>query len=128
MKFPFDHSFSPPMPMMVIALRNEDEGLSTEPLNALVDTGADGTVVPEVYLKSIRAPLIGRARSRSHLGVRYVVLRIADVQIAELTLPGVIIAADRVGRELTLGRDVLNRFSLLAIWWNTMETTRVAGR
>ena len=128
MKFPFDHSFSPPMPMMVIALRNEDEGLSTEPLNALVDTGADGTVVPEVYLKSIRAPLIGRARSRSHLGVRYVVLRIADVQIAELTLPGVIIAADGVGRELTLGRDVLNRFSLLAIWWNTMETTRVAGR
>ena len=113
MKFPFDQSFSPPMPILIIALRNEHEGLSTGPLDALVDIGADGTVVPVAYLKDIRAPVVGRARLHSHVGLRHVNLHIADVQIAKLVLPGMIIAADHEGRELILGRNVLNRLRLL---------------
>jgi len=113
MKFPFDQSFSPPMPVLVITLRNEHEGLSTGPLDALVDTGADGTVVPVAHLRNIRAPVIGRALLHSHLGVRHVVLHIADVRIAELVLPGIVVAADREGQELILDRDVLNRLRLL---------------
>ena len=113
MRFPFDQNFSPPMPVLIVTLQNEDEALSTEPLDALVDTGADGTVVPVAYLKHIKAPVIGRARLRSYLGVSYVILHIADVQISELILPGMVVAADREGRELILGRDVLNRLRLL---------------
>jgi len=113
MKFPFNQSFSPPMPVLVVTLRNEHKGLSTGSLDALVDTGVDGTVVPAAYLKDIGAPVIGRARLHSHLGMRHVILHIADVQIAELVLPGVVIAADREGKELILGRDVLNHLRLL---------------
>jgi len=113
MKFPFDQSFSPPMPVLAVTLRNEHEGLSTGPLDALVDTGADGTVVPAAYLTDVRAPVIGHALLHSHLGVRHVFLRIADVQIAELLLPGMVIAADPEGQELILGRNVLNCLRLL---------------
>jgi len=41
------------MPVLVITLRNEHEGLSTGPLDALVDTGADGTVVPVAHLRNV---------------------------------------------------------------------------
>lgn len=64
-------------------------------------------------MKDIRAPTVGQARLRYHLGVRDVFLHIADVQIGDLVLPGVVIAADREGQELILGRDVLNRLCLL---------------
>ncbi len=38
--------------------------------------------------------------------MRDVVLHIADVKIGELVFPGLIMVADREGRELILGRDV----------------------
>ncbi len=41
------------------------------------------------------------------------VLHIADVLIGELVFPGLIMVANREGRELILGRDVLNRLCLL---------------
>jgi len=113
MKFPFNQSLSPPMPVLDVTLQNDLAGLSVGPMEALIDTGADGTVVPVTYLREIRAPVVGRARLHYHLGVHDVVLHIADVQIGDLVLPGLIIVADREGQELILGRDVLNRFRLL---------------
>ncbi len=82
-------------------------------MEALIDTGADGTIVPTKYLKDIRAPTVGQARLRYHLGVRDVFLHIIDVQIEDMILPGVVVAADREGQEFILGRDVLNRLRLL---------------
>jgi predicted aspartyl protease len=113
MKFPFNRNLSPPMPVLDVVLRNDLADLSIGPMEALVDTGADGTVVPVTYLREIKAPVVGRARLHYHLGVRDVVLHIADVQIGELVFPGQIIVADREGRELILGRDVLNCLCLL---------------
>lgn len=46
MKFPYDSSYEPPFPAARIILHNTDEGLRTEVLNALLDTGSDGTLVP----------------------------------------------------------------------------------
>ncbi len=112
-KFPFNQSLSPPIPVLDVTLRNDLAGLSVGPMEALIDTGADGTVVPAMYLKDIRAPVVSQARLRYHLGVRDVFLHIADVQIGDLVLPGLVIAADREGQELILGRDVLNRLRLL---------------
>ncbi len=59
------------------------------------------------------------------MGEHDVVLHIADVQIGELVLPGLIIVADREGYELILGRDVLNRLRLFID--GPDQVTRVQG-
>ncbi len=112
MKYPHDNSYTPPFPAVDIILRNGEEGLSTDAVRALLDTGSDGSLVPIAYLEQILAPPLTDARIRSHWGEwRSVQLFAADVQLHEMdvTFPSLFVVGDEQGDEIVLGRDFINK-------------------
>ena len=54
-EFPYDDSYRPPAPGCQAAVLVARTGQSVGPLDAILDTGADGTLVPQQYLDIIGA-------------------------------------------------------------------------
>ncbi|MBL7064765.1 MAG: hypothetical protein ISS49_11265 [Anaerolineae bacterium] len=114
MKYPYDASYRPPFPAVRAVLHNSEEGLRTAAMNALLDTGSDGSLVPIAYLREILAPALTDTRIRSHWGEwRSAQLFVVDLELDGLRLPGVFIVGDEQGDEIVLGRNVLNKLRLL---------------
>lgn len=90
-------------------LESTKTDLKTDALVALIDSGADGCIVPARYLKAIDAEHVRKARMRGVAGISYVVdlyvviVHIGDIEIAAR------VAADANGDELIIGRNVLNQ-------------------
>lgn len=113
MSEPHLKSYTPPTPALEITLRLP-EGRSLEPMKALIDTGADATIVPIHIIQQLSPRSIETAFLRSPWGERRTVeLYILDIQTDNLTVPGVEIVGDHLGQELILGRNVLNKLILL---------------
>ncbi|MFO7537754.1 MAG: hypothetical protein R6X32_06800 [Chloroflexota bacterium] len=111
--FQYDLSYDPSFPSADIILRNSNVSLSVVVENALLDTGSDGTMIPIDYLRQIRATPISDARVRSHWGEwRSVQLFVLDLQIENLTFPGVFAVGDDQDEDVIIGRDVLNKLRL----------------
>lgn len=112
----FRFSFSSggePLPIISISLVDEITQLTIDNLTALVDTGADGTLVPLEILQ-VAGFRPNRQRRRfftaqldqpPEIVVGYSVL----LRIGTLELHDVDIYASRTVDEIILGRDVLNR-------------------
>jgi len=114
MNFPYSKDFIPPAPVVDIMLANMTADVTIGPITALVDTGADATVVPIEYLDRIKAPMTIEMWARGKWGGRRRVnLFLVDVHIGESVLPHVQVVGDEVGDEIILGRDVLNKLKLL---------------
>jgi len=112
--FPYSPNYFPPAPVIEITLITAAESLRVGPLPALVDTGADGTIIPINYLDEIQAPSTVEMFIRSQWRERYrVMLYLVDIQIGNLTLPGIEVVGDELSNELVLGRDVLNRLQVM---------------
>ena len=110
--FSYDQTYQPPAPTCAIALAvTEGEAVH---LVALVDTGADATLIPVRHLQAIGARRVFEMSMRSQWGEqRTVFLYLVDVRIANITLPGLYVVGDEWGAEVILGRDVLNRLRLM---------------
>ncbi|MBI4771806.1 MAG: hypothetical protein HY784_15670 [Chloroflexi bacterium] len=114
MNTPFDTNYTPPIPVLQVYLAELDEAPRVGPLSAIVDTGADGTLIPVQYLEWVEAVAIGDALIHGVLGEsREVELFEVDLLINSLRLPGVIVTGDDRGSEILLGRNVLNKLILL---------------
>lgn len=111
--FPYDETYDPAAPVCQINFSVAATGSSVS-LPAIIDTGADATIVPLEYLRQIGARRVFEASLRSQWGERRsVYLYLIDLRLGELTLPGVYVVGDDRGDEVVLGRDVLNRLRLL---------------
>ena len=114
MSHPYLTTYYPPMPALQIWLGYPEEALTIGPLTAIVDTGADGTLVPQSLIDELGAPFVDDIRVRSHWGEwRNMQLFTVDVGIGKLRLPAVEVAGDDQGKEIVLGRNILNRLKLL---------------
>jgi predicted aspartyl protease len=112
-EFPFDTAYTPALPVCSIKLTAPATGQSLE-LQAIIDTGADSTIIPVQSLNAIGARRVFETALRSQWGERRTVyLYLVDVQIDTLTLPGTYVVGDEIGNEVVLGRNVLNRVRLL---------------
>jgi predicted aspartyl protease len=101
------------MPAIEIALGAPEAGCSLGPLLAILDTGADITMVPKTYLAQLRAPVVSAGYLRSPWGERQPVkIYELDVCIAGRLLPQVEVVADPQARDVLLGRDVLNTLNM----------------
>ena len=113
MKTAYLSQYFPPFPSLPIHLGFPEENLRLGPLEALVDTGADGTLVPQVLLEELGAPLVDQIRVRSQWGeARAAGLYTVDLGVAGIRLPAIEVVGDP-GVEIILGRDVINRLRLL---------------
>ena len=114
MKYPYSSRYQPPCPVVEVVLSNSEEGLRTAEMNALLDTGSDGSLVPLAYLQQILAPALVDARIRSHWGEdRAVQLFLVDIELGDLRLPGILVVGDEQGDEVVLGRNILNKLRLV---------------
>lgn len=114
MTYRYSRNYYPPAPVIEVMFVTAAENLRVGPLPALVDSGADGTIVPVNYLNDIHAPSTIEMSIRSQWGERHrVLLYLVDVQIGDLTLPGIEVVGDEISDEVVIGRDVLNRLQVL---------------
>ena len=112
--YQYSHTYYPPAPVLEVNFVTIAEMRRTSTLSALVDTGADGTIVPIEYLENIRAPFVGEMFIRTQWGDAHPVsLYKVDIQIGDITLPGIDVVGDELSNEVIIGRDILNRLRVL---------------
>ncbi len=110
----YDSSYTPPIPVLRLRLSAPGEAPHDDPLPAIVDTGADTTLIPSLYLEQVEAIASGDAVLRGVLGeARAIHLFEVDIHVDSLVLPSAIVAADDYGTEAIIGRNVLNKLILL---------------
>lgn len=108
-RFPYDRTRSPAAPVLPLALgRPGTVGKAAAP--ALVDTGAELTVIPDRLARSLRLPMVNEMTVRGVTGAKRVRIYGAEVEIGGARLS---IEVAGVGTQTLLGRDVLNRWTLV---------------
>ncbi|HEY4691555.1 MAG TPA: hypothetical protein VIK33_19765 [Anaerolineae bacterium] len=114
MREPYSRNVRPAMPALRVKLYSPDTDRTTESLLALVDTGADATIVPVRELLEIGAEETAPGWLRGITGERIpVALYFIDIHLAHMTMPGVRVIASATEGFTLLGRDVLNKLPLL---------------
>ena len=107
----YDGSYpnGPAIPVVEITVRPIGSSTAGVTVTALVDSGADATILPLRVLQNAGAEHVGRARMRWG-GERSKVydVYLALVEIGPFQIYGVRILADQQNHEAILGRDVLN--------------------
>ncbi|MEW5870787.1 MAG: hypothetical protein AB1894_16050 [Chloroflexota bacterium] len=113
-RFPYDRRYSPAAPTLEIKLSAPGEEPKTETLTALIDTGADGTLIPETYLETAEAIAVGSALLTGILGeTRQVTCYEVDIHLANRVFPSAVVVANEYSHEIILGRNLLNKMILL---------------
>ena len=108
----YDTTYNSAMPMAEIVIGRAMNGPFLS-LLALVDSGADATLIPISYLRQIRARLSRKTWMRGTTGERILIdlypisLRLGSFMQAHLEVVG-----DTENNEIILGRDVLNHLSV----------------
>jgi hypothetical protein len=114
MKADYNRNYFPAAPFVEVSFITVAESRRAGPLPAFVDSGADGTIVPIAVLNSISAPPTVEMLMSSQWGEsRPVLMYLVDVQIGDITLPGMEVVGDDLSDEVVLGRDVLNHLRVL---------------
>ncbi len=112
-EYPYDATYDPPIPVCDVTLLAPSTDHRTS-LTAILDTGADSTIIPVQHLREIGARRAFETTLRSQWGEpRTVFLYVIDLQIGGLTLSGIYVVGDELGAEAVLGRNVLNQLRLL---------------
>ncbi len=112
--YPYSTEYLPAAPVMEIRLGAPGMEPSSGFLKALVDTGADATIVPIARLRQIKAKKIDQATLRSQWGERRAVaLYAVALEINQYHFDAIRVVGDEIGDEIILGRNLLNRLRLL---------------
>jgi predicted aspartyl protease len=112
--YEYSANYTPPIPTCQVYLGPGGGETRLGPLEALIDTGADITVIPIHYLRQIKAKRVSRGKARSLWGDT----RTVDIYAVALAVNGLQVAAlqtlaDDQGEEIVLGRQVLNRLKIV---------------
>ena len=104
---------TPPMPVVDVTLIAPHSGEAVGPKVALVDSGADGTLVPVDLLEQIGATSVATGRlTWLWEESRPVYIYIVQMEIGPCELPMVHVAGVPTGTDFILGRNVLNQMIL----------------
>lgn len=112
--FLYSNKYFPPAPIVEVRLGKSKQQPVTSFLEAMIDTGADGTFVPLAVLEAIGVSQIDGAKIRSQWGEpRNIGVFEVSMQVSQYTLASVEVIGDDSGDEVIIGRNILNRMSLL---------------
>ena len=94
-EFSYDNRYSPPAPVCQVSFEAGRTGRTVGPLDAILDTGADGTLVPLHHLREIGARPVMETGLRSQWGERRVVyLYLVTLRIGDIELSGTYVVGD----------------------------------
>jgi predicted aspartyl protease len=109
-------SYHPPMPVLDIGISRPGVNVSSATVEAVVDTGADGALIPRDVLEQVGAAFVDRAYLRGITGQRQSVdLYLVTLHLGPLRIAGVRAVALPSGEPAILGRDVLNQLDIALI-------------
>jgi predicted aspartyl protease len=107
-------NFTPAMPLLSIGLSRIGQTDPFLTLDAIIDTGADGTLIAMELLEAVEAPYVDRAYLRGITGQREPIdLYLVTIHLGQLRISGIRAGAIAPGELAILGRDVLNHMRLL---------------
>lgn len=107
------HAYDPSMPVLDIDVSRPGSDVPFATLEAVIDTGVDGTLLPLDILEHINAAFVDRAYLRGITGHRQTVnLYLVTLRLSRLRIAGVRVAALPPGSTAILGRDVLNQLDI----------------
>src|ERR1700742_3165241 len=111
MKQPYDDEYKPPAPTKRVRIFNPAKRRKPKVVDALIDAGADATLLPIALLEQIEAEITYSGQMRGILGQSTKVdLYYVTIEVAGITLRGVRAIGMYGGKdESIIGRDVLNR-------------------
>ncbi len=106
--FEYDTSYVPSMPVVEIRIgqRNTVPGVA---LPAIIDSGADATIIPAGWLDQVQARRSERAWMSTAAGTRRIVnLYVISLRIGDYEQRALSVIAGLDSEEAMIGRDVLN--------------------
>jgi predicted aspartyl protease len=99
----------PARPVAEVTISRLDKRENAVTLTALLDSGADATMIPIRLLRHIGARKARQRRITDASGLSYIVDTYeAFIQIGSFTFPKIYAVADLKNSEIAIGRDVLN--------------------
>ncbi len=108
----YSRNYYPSAPVAEIGIRQTPQGFEIE-TEALIDTGADATILPFSLLQRINAIYAETVTMRSVTGIsQRVQTFVIAVRVGPHLISGIRAVADKQGNEAILGRDVLNQLIL----------------
>lgn len=108
--FDYDASYAPPAPVIEIEIDGYNRLLGKVSVSAMVDSGADASMIPIGFLKAVDATYKETLWMRSVTGDRTKVdLYLVAVQIGTYLIPGLHVVAAPEDAEAVIGRDILNQ-------------------
>lgn len=106
--YQYDAEYDPTMPVIDIEIGRAMVEVSL-PLKALIDSGADATMIPIHYLQQIHARRSRKKWMRSTTGGRILVdLYPVSLRLGPVTQTHLEVVGDNQNNEVIVGRDVLN--------------------
>lgn len=107
-RFAYDRTKSPAAPILPVKIRSARGATTAAP--AIVDTGADISVLPARLARDLRLPVVGEAAVHGVTGSERVTLYSTEIEIDGISVP---VEALGVGTHTLIGRDVINRWTLV---------------
>ena len=108
-RFRYDRSKSPAAPILPVRI-GVTAGRREAALAAIVDTGADISVIPAALAKDLHLPVVGEVTVRGLIGSERVPLYGTEIEVAGVGVP---VQVAGMGAHTLVGRDVLNRWTLV---------------
>lgn len=111
--YDYDSDYEPAAPVIPVGLSRAGAIEAAQEIIALVDTGADATMIPVDVLKSAGARYVQQRSMRGVVGGSTTVnLYLTAVHVAGNVIHGIRAVAVPVGSEAIIGRDVLNQLEI----------------
>lgn len=109
-QFDYDRSYLPPAPVITFMVDGYSDSAEPATIRAMIDSGADGTMLPTAVLEKIEASYVDSVRMSGVTGTieqrdRYRV----RLQIGKIVVKGIDAVAVASEDEGLIGRDVLNQ-------------------
>jgi len=105
-------TYYPPAPVVEIQINGIGNPATIVTLEALVDSGSDGTFIPESVLRDLGAESVREGWVSGIQGTRYrVQIYMVQLKIGIYELFGIRVIGDMQGRAI-LGRNVLNQLAV----------------
>lgn len=109
----YSSALFPPIPVLDVFFAFPAGDDWSGPHQALVDSGADFTIVPMAFVAQLKLPVVRPVYVSSHWhDQRSAYVYEVDIRVGDIILPAVDVVGDRHGNQILLGRNLLNKLDL----------------
>lgn len=113
LSFHYDAAYDPPAPVIEMGISHHSANSPQQTVTALVDSGADVTMIPLDLLKQSGASYVEQRSLRGVTGATIQVHRyVAAIHLGNEILRGIRVVGHGTLTDAIVGRDVLNRLRM----------------